>query len=197
MRSGRLLAEESPDALLLRHNMTSLEDVFLTLCRKDGNQSNEDDGESNANRSSMRHRQRKPAAVTNGKNPASGFHQGVDNPAFAQNFNRPDALPGDDDKDASNYDHKSAQPTIVSPFLHFFFFSLSLSLLLLLSLKFFKTFLSHHFHSWAKGPAKFVACIFSPWLDPITATVHSPIRVRITSGRLRIIWRHLSLASRH
>lgn len=112
MRSGRLLAEESPDALLLRHNMTSLEDVFLTLCRKDGNQSNEDDGESNANRSSMRHRQRKPAAVTNGKNPASGFHQGVDNPAFAQNFNRPDALPGDDDKDASNYDHKSAQPTI-------------------------------------------------------------------------------------
>lgn len=112
MRSGRLLAEESPDSLLQRHNLTSLEDVFLTLCRRDGNDKDEDTEVSSTNRSSMRHRQRQPAVVTNGKNSVSGFHQGVDNPAFAQNFHQPDALHGDDDKDAN--DQKSAQPTIVS-----------------------------------------------------------------------------------
>jgi hypothetical protein len=35
MRSGRLLAEESPQNLLDNHNLTSLEDVFLKLCMKD------------------------------------------------------------------------------------------------------------------------------------------------------------------
>ena len=35
MRSGRLLAEESPQSLLESHNLTSLEDVFLKLCMKD------------------------------------------------------------------------------------------------------------------------------------------------------------------
>ena len=35
MRSGRLLAEESPQSLLNSHNLTSLEDVFLKLCMKD------------------------------------------------------------------------------------------------------------------------------------------------------------------
>ena len=35
MRSGRLLAEESPDKLLAYYNLPSLEDVFLKLCMKD------------------------------------------------------------------------------------------------------------------------------------------------------------------
>ena len=35
MRSGRLLVEESPENLLGRHRLTSLEDVFLKLCMKD------------------------------------------------------------------------------------------------------------------------------------------------------------------
>ena len=34
MRSGRLLAEDSPQNLLAMHNMSSLEDVFLKLCMK-------------------------------------------------------------------------------------------------------------------------------------------------------------------
>lgn len=36
MRSGRLLAEESPQALLTMYNCISLEDVFLKLSRKQG-----------------------------------------------------------------------------------------------------------------------------------------------------------------
>lgn len=36
MRSGRLLAEESPRALLQMYNCSSLEDVFLKLSRKQG-----------------------------------------------------------------------------------------------------------------------------------------------------------------
>lgn len=36
MRSGRLLAEESPRALLTMYNCPSLEDVFLKLSRKQG-----------------------------------------------------------------------------------------------------------------------------------------------------------------
>ncbi|KAI9558265.1 ABC protein [Daphnia sinensis] len=35
MRSGRLLAEESPENLLINYNLSSLEDVFLKLCMKD------------------------------------------------------------------------------------------------------------------------------------------------------------------
>lgn len=35
MRHGRLLAENSPENLLLEHNMDSLEDVFLKLCMSD------------------------------------------------------------------------------------------------------------------------------------------------------------------
>ncbi len=35
MRSGRLLAEDSPQNLLAVHEMTTLEDVFLKLCIKD------------------------------------------------------------------------------------------------------------------------------------------------------------------
>jgi len=34
MRSGSLLAEDSPQNLLNKHNLVSLEDVFLKLCMK-------------------------------------------------------------------------------------------------------------------------------------------------------------------
>ena len=34
MRAGRLLTEDSPQYLLMKHNRTSLEDVFLSLCVK-------------------------------------------------------------------------------------------------------------------------------------------------------------------
>ena len=37
MRSGRLLAEESPQNLLRKYQLRSLEEVFLKLCMKDGN----------------------------------------------------------------------------------------------------------------------------------------------------------------
>lgn len=36
MRSGRLLAEDSPDKLLTHYNLSSLEDVFLKLCMNQG-----------------------------------------------------------------------------------------------------------------------------------------------------------------
>jgi hypothetical protein len=36
MRSGRLLAEESPQTLLTMYRCVSLEDVFLKLSRKQG-----------------------------------------------------------------------------------------------------------------------------------------------------------------
>ena len=35
MRHGRLLAESSPEQLLLDHNMETLEEVFLKLCMSD------------------------------------------------------------------------------------------------------------------------------------------------------------------
>ena len=75
---------------------------------------------------------------SNGKNAADSFHQqsGVDNPAFAQQFHNPDALPGDHvhDKDASD-DQKPAQPIVVSlpysiqysiPFIYLFIIQLGL-----------------------------------------------------------------------
>jgi hypothetical protein len=34
MRDGMLLDEAAPDALLAKYNKTSLEDVFLDLCRR-------------------------------------------------------------------------------------------------------------------------------------------------------------------
>lgn len=42
MRSGRLLAEESPENLLKIYGFDSLEDVFLKLCMKDGNGKDKD-----------------------------------------------------------------------------------------------------------------------------------------------------------
>ena len=35
MRNGRLLAEQSPESLLVSQNLNSLEDVFLKLCVSD------------------------------------------------------------------------------------------------------------------------------------------------------------------
>jgi len=37
MRSGRLLTEGAPQNLLIQHNLSSLEDVFLKMCLKDVN----------------------------------------------------------------------------------------------------------------------------------------------------------------
>jgi hypothetical protein len=36
MRNGVLLAEDAPNSLLERLHLNSLEDVFLSLCRQDG-----------------------------------------------------------------------------------------------------------------------------------------------------------------
>lgn len=41
MRSGRLLAEESPQSLLTMYRCSNLEDVFLKLSRKQGASNNE------------------------------------------------------------------------------------------------------------------------------------------------------------
>nr|QST15012.1 ABCH-like protein [Diaphanosoma celebensis] len=84
MRSGHLLAEESPQALLSLHNMSSLEDVFLKLCMKDRMPSKRlpgagvapivqtiSDGKTSAGIEAN-------GAVTDG---------GVDNPAFLQQEN--------------------------------------------------------------------------------------------------------------
>lgn len=38
MRHGRLLAEDAPDALLTKHNMETLEEVFLKLCMSDSSE---------------------------------------------------------------------------------------------------------------------------------------------------------------
>ena len=38
MRNGALLAEENPMKLMESYNLTSLEDVFLKLCMRKGNQ---------------------------------------------------------------------------------------------------------------------------------------------------------------
>ena len=38
MRFGRLLAEDSPAALIETHNQTNLENVFLSLCLKTGDE---------------------------------------------------------------------------------------------------------------------------------------------------------------
>ncbi|EFX70380.1 ABC protein, subfamily ABCH [Daphnia pulex] len=43
MRSGRLLAEESPDTLLANYNLPTLEDVFLKLCMKDDVENRDED----------------------------------------------------------------------------------------------------------------------------------------------------------
>lgn len=42
MRSGKLLAEESPQVLLSMYNCQNLEEVFLKLSRKQGNDTPQD-----------------------------------------------------------------------------------------------------------------------------------------------------------
>lgn len=44
MRSGRLLAEESPRVLLSMYNCSSLEEVFLKLSRKQGSDGQPQEG---------------------------------------------------------------------------------------------------------------------------------------------------------
>ena len=113
MRSGHLLAEESPHNLLTTHGLTSLEDVFLKLCMKDGVVA----------RPSM-----KVSATATSGNGYPALQQGVDdaghdNPAFAQSFNNPDAITGSpvdmvdghQPQDNGEEDHKNlAQLSIVS-----------------------------------------------------------------------------------
>lgn len=123
MRSGHLLAEESPHNLLSVHNLTSLEDVFLKLCMKDMNRTNRNGEEVSAATSTA-----PVVAVTNGsaggKNyPAIPGQGGHDNPAFAQSFNNPDAVTADVDHGEDHQptdpddDHKNlAQLSIVSFF---------------------------------------------------------------------------------
>lgn len=68
MRSGRLLAEESPQNLLRNYQLETLEQVFLKLCMKDGN------------------RKDTPNAVTKSDSVVvrvpSPLHAGFDNQAF-------------------------------------------------------------------------------------------------------------------
>lgn len=36
MRHGKLLAEDSPSQLMIQYNCSTLEDVFLQMCQKQG-----------------------------------------------------------------------------------------------------------------------------------------------------------------
>lgn len=121
MRSGHLLAEESPTNLLSLHGMESLEDVFLKLCMKDVQ-----------NRKSAM-----PVVATlsgSGKTyPAIaqgqpvGVQQAVvsghDNPAFARDHSGIDITTADidhGDNTDEDTDHKNlAQLSIVSVFFFF------------------------------------------------------------------------------
>ncbi len=49
MRSGRLLAQDSPANLLRNYRLKSLEDVFLKLCMKDGNNKRSDSAATSSN----------------------------------------------------------------------------------------------------------------------------------------------------
>ena len=112
MRSGHLLAEESPQNLLSLHGLSTLEDVFLKLCMKDG--------VSKLGTAPV------VATITGGGNgyPVMATHQqdleGHDNPAYAQSFNNPDAITSADIVDHHQHqqdedeDHKAlAQLSIV------------------------------------------------------------------------------------
>lgn len=111
MRSGHLLAEESPHNLLSLHGLSTLEDVFLKLCMKDG---------------VVKHATAPVVAtITNGKTgyPNMAHQQdleGHDNPAYVQTFNNVDAITTDIDHQHHNSqdeeeDHTAlAQLSIVS-----------------------------------------------------------------------------------
>lgn len=120
MRSGHLLAEESPHNLLTLYGLSSLEDVFLKLCMKDvGNGKH---GTAPVV-STISHGHAYPVVVVGGQAPSDGH----DNPAFAQSYGaNPDAITADSIDHRNNEDddeeHKNlAQLSIVS-------FSLSLCL---------------------------------------------------------------------
>lgn len=112
MRSGHLLAEESPQNLLSLHGLSTLEDVFLKLCMKDG----------------VNKHATAPvvSTITGGKTgyPALPHQQdleGHDNPAYAQSFTNPDAITTADidhqhhNSQDDEEDHKAlAQLSIVS-----------------------------------------------------------------------------------
>jgi hypothetical protein len=54
MRGGRLLVEDSPDNLLRNYGLSTLEDVFLQLCRKENSKNPEvESTEIEANMASM------------------------------------------------------------------------------------------------------------------------------------------------
>ncbi len=112
MRSGHLLAEESPQNLLSLHGLNTLEDVFLKLCMKDG--------------VSKMATAPVVATITGGKTgyPTMAHQQdleGHDNPAYAQSFSNPDAITSADidhqihnGQDVEDEDHKAlAQLSIV------------------------------------------------------------------------------------
>lgn len=111
MRSGHLLAEESPQNLLSIHGLSTLEDVFLKLCMKDG---------------SKMATAPVVATITGGKAgyPTMAHQQeldGHDNPAYAQSFGNPDAITAADidhqhiNNQDEDEDHKAlAQLSIVS-----------------------------------------------------------------------------------
>lgn len=81
MRSGHLLAEESPQNLLSLYALSSLEDVFLKLCMKDVG--------------SGKHATAPVVStISDGRAyPAIGQPDGHDNPVFAQGYGaNPDAI---------------------------------------------------------------------------------------------------------
>ncbi|XP_057380012.1 ABC transporter G family member 20-like [Daphnia carinata] len=84
MRSGRLLAEDSPDNLLINYNLSSLEDVFLKLCMKDEGNNQEQQQpkilERTVSSSSMRRNVARP------KQPSTGH----DNMAFDRGTSQSD-----------------------------------------------------------------------------------------------------------
>ena len=97
MRSGHLLAEESPQLLLSKHNLQSLEDVFLKLCLKD----RQPQGAAAAAAASA------ASAATNGNGAAAGAGAagvGVDNPAFTPT----EGAAHDDDEKQRDADADSA-----------------------------------------------------------------------------------------
>lgn len=103
MRSGHLLAEESPHNLLALYGLSSLEDVFLKLCMKD--------------MGAGKH----PAApvVATISTGAHAYAAGHDNPVFSPGYGaNPDAAPAaemDHHNEDDDEDHKNlAQLSIVS-----------------------------------------------------------------------------------
>ena len=128
MRSGHLLAEESPNNLLAVHGLESLEDVFLKLCMKDVQGRK---GPMPVVATLSGSGKTYPAIQQAVVQQAAGQQQAVviqqtghDNPAFAQDHSGMDITTadidhGDNDEDA---DHKNlAQLSIVSFCFHFSF----------------------------------------------------------------------------